>query len=674
MTLTTSQKKRLEAADKIVQAKEKPITVQPRFEPGASRTIYNLTAKWAKEILEHAPPYYSDSRQRSTWLTQFWPNEPFLAGVINSVTQIDRNRGWSLVGGRNQVARLSQVLHNYHVSPGQSGWRSGVGAAALSFYTTDIGALIEVGRQFAGGPMAGLFHLDPTRCLLTGIPETPVIYRPTMSGKLGVNSISFAPQDTLRTNSMTNVDETFNGLGYCALSRAMELAITMTAVWRHEQEMLFARAPKGLLLLKGITQGQWDTSMKANSADLEAMEREWFGNVAVFASGGDLDIDAKIFMLSNLPAGFDQEKFTNLLMYGYALCFGYDAREFWPVSGGALGTATETVTQHRKSTDKGGREFWFGLQEQIQQNLPPTIHFEADERSAEGELEDAQLQLAKIQAINAMYETGAQRSTGEGLISYEEARELYAEGNLIPRDWTTAVEDEELTDTDQARQRCLEYPEVQQAIDKFPDEPIVQYHWPQGRIQVLYATGTDALKTFVDMGRGVARSKQTRFGDPIAERMQKLAAEVEQGGEGSGNYGYAGRPGEVGGSDSGGGGSDSGGGRSDSGGGGSDSGGGRSQTASAKIDSPASWLRRELQALKDLLSKKQSDPVNVTINNQQAATPITLESHTHVEPTPITVENKNIVNVPKQAAQVVNVQDNQAQERKEFMDKVRKLK
>lgn len=539
MTLTHKQKERLAKADEIIQAAQPPqISKQPRFSSDANaNAFYTLTSRWTKEMLDRAPDYCSDSRIRDRWLTQFWPNEPYLAGIINSVVQIDRNRGWSLVGGRNQVMRFSSILHNYQVAAGQSGWRSGIGAAALSFYTTDIGALIENGRQFEGGPLAGLFHLDPTRCQLIGSPATPVRYYPKLQGggirMSTLGSVDFAPNDVLRVNSMTSVDESMNGLGYCALSRAMELTIIMVAVWRHEQEMLFAREPKGLMFLHGITDQQWKTSMKANEADLDAREAQWFSNVAVFASGGVKDaIGAEMFMLSNLPEGFDQQIFTNLLMYGYANCFGYDAREFWPVSSGNLGTATETQTQHRKATDKGGREFWSGIQEQIQAQLPPTIRFEADERSSEGELLDAQLSLAKQTAINAMYETGTNKTAGTGLISVEEARELMAEANLIPREWVTANADAEATDITQARKRCLEYVEVQQAIDKFPDDPIVQYRWPQERIQVLYQYGKDAIRKFFSVGEMPERlqsvSKQKRFTvSPIAVIMQRLAEEVE---------------------------------------------------------------------------------------------------------------------------------------------------
>jgi hypothetical protein len=595
VSLTNKQKERLTRADEIIQAQATSLSKQPRFEPDASSgmTFSLMGTRWLKDMLEHAPPYNSISMERSRWLTRFWSQEPYLSGVINSVTQIDRNRGWSLVGGRNQVMRFSNVLHNWQVAPGKMGWRDGCGTASLSFWTTDIGALIEVGRQFEGGPMAGLFHLDPTRCKLTGQPDEPLLYNPTATGKVGKMSVPFLPSDLIRVNSMTNVDEQYNGLGYCALSRAIELAIVMTAVWRHEQEMLFARAPKGLLLLRGIQEQAWKNAMLANEADMDAKEREWFGNVAVFASGGTLDIDAKLFMLSNLPEGFDQEKFTNLLMFGYALCFGYDAREFWPVSGGALGTARETEVQHRKATDKGGREFWFGLQEQIQSNLPPTLHFEADERDAEGELVDANLSKVKADALTSLRAALPELSSDQIL-------ELAADMGLIPHDWVPTSDESEATDTEaddtteQSRKRCLEWVEVQQAIERFPDEPIVQYHWPEERLQVLYPRGSEAVQKFYQAGEGVRpSSKQKRFEvKTIQGEMKKIADEIEQSGL-------------------------------------------KPIIAQPVEEQPhMGWFRRELQALREAMTNKPEpiQPVSLVINNQPpASVPVVTQPPGNVE-------------------------------------------
>ena len=105
--------------------------------------------------------------------------EDHLISVINSVVQIDANRGWVLIGGRNQVRRFSQILKNYHVASGTDGWRDGISATARSFYCTDMGGLVEIGRAGSNGPIQGFFHLDPTKCYLTGKSDFPLYYENT---------------------------------------------------------------------------------------------------------------------------------------------------------------------------------------------------------------------------------------------------------------------------------------------------------------------------------------------------------------------------------------------------------------------------------------------------------------------------------------------------------------
>ena len=154
------------------------VSKQPRFDKDSPDTFFSGMMKWSKEDFETLPIYHSDSRIRSKWLNQFWLNEPYLSGIINSVVQIDKNRGWTLVGGRNQVLRFTDVLHNWQVQPGRASWREGAGALAQAFYTTDLGGLAEVGRAFRDGPMVGLYHLDPLRCTLTPSYDYPLKYYP----------------------------------------------------------------------------------------------------------------------------------------------------------------------------------------------------------------------------------------------------------------------------------------------------------------------------------------------------------------------------------------------------------------------------------------------------------------------------------------------------------------
>jgi hypothetical protein len=191
----------------------------------------------------------------------------------------------------------------------------------------------------------------------------------------------------------------------------------------------------------------------------------------------------------------------DLTMYGYALCFGYDPREFWPVSGGSLGTGRETEVQHRKATGKGGMEFALSLAEGLGRELPPTLAFEFEQRDDEGELQNAAVQSAKLGVVAAAYQAGLMQ--GAPLLSREEARILLAEAGLIPPEWTQSEEDvtasdtedaeqegeetptEEAVPTDETAQRALDSEPVRRAMAEFPREAIEQHCWPSKRVRVL---------------------------------------------------------------------------------------------------------------------------------------------------------------------------------------------
>lgn len=519
----------------IERAKKTADSKQPRFDQANPESVWNSVYRWAVRAETAAPPYMSFSPRRDQFLRNFWHLEPHLAGVLNGVIAIDKNRGWSITGGRNQVNRYTDVLHGAKAAPGMAGWRNFFSSQALSFYTTDMGTVCELGTDGQGGPLRALYHTDSAHCWLTGVDEAPLRYEPgmlgTSDGPLGIGGQGWKADEFFRVVSMPSDDENFRGLGFCAVSRCLELAKIMVAVYLHDQEVLRARMPDGLLLLQNISQDQWDTAMALREAQMNAKERQFFGGVYVLATAGIDQVDAKLVALSNLPAGFDLQTFTDQLMYGYALAFGYSPREFWPVSSGALGTATESQTQDDNSTGKGERDFILNYQEQLQEQLPPAILLEFDERDAKGDLDIAGIEQAKADII----ETKASWAVnGQAVLTADQIMQLAAEQELIPAEWTAAEEDITATDTDdqsiaQLRERLREHPAVVRAIERFPSEPIVRYEYPKRRVVTLWESGAEAKRKRVWTGESMNSRHITRLADAIetaARAMQAAPAQL----------------------------------------------------------------------------------------------------------------------------------------------------
>lgn len=473
-----------EALERVERAQT--LSRQPRLGGKVDpERLFTSFYKWVKKQSDKEPPYRADSRTRDRWLSEAWMKEPHLAGVINSVTAIDRNRNWNLTGGRNMVTRYNKILRD---AEDGEGWRYFCGRAALSFYTSDLGTVTEVGREGEGGPTRALYNVDPSLCRLTGKSETPLSYAPD-----GTVEQMWKPDDYFRTTPLPTIREEFRGLGFCAVSRIWSLVQMMIAIYEHDMEQLGARAPKGLMLLQNTSEQQWIDAMKTRDAALSQVERDYYGGVAVIAQEGVDQIDAKLIALSQLPAGFNLETVTKLIMLGIALGFGYDPIEFWPIDTGALGRSRESEIQHMKATGKGGVEFTRSYQDRLQQELPPNLLFEFEQRDVTGELSDAQVQKAWADVFNAYYDKGA------GLLSAEEARQLMVQQGLIPAEWTLAEEQAQADST--GEQRSYDWAEnasVWRCVFSEPHEPIVRYTYATNRTKVLAPSGYWMLKNLPD--------------------------------------------------------------------------------------------------------------------------------------------------------------------------------
>lgn len=501
-----SEEKRaaIEVAEEAVERAEAESSQQPRFSED-SDSIFGSIYLWLRRAEVELPAYRSDSRRRDEALRGFWPLEPHWAGIINSVCLIDANRGWSLVGGRNQVRRFSPVLTD---AEGGAGWRTFIKKGGLSYYVADMCTVVETGRDGRGGPLRGLYNVDPTRCKLSGKIDDPLWYYPTRS-RAGMQK--WEADDYFRVISMPSNDERFHDLGWCATSRAVELIRLLYSVLIHDEEKAGARMPEGLLLLSGITMPQWQQALAARKTELDADMRRRFAGVLALANSGSVQIDAKLVAFSQLPSNFNRREFVDQALYGYALTIGYDPSEFWPVQFGALGRGKESEIQHKKATGKGGLDFALSFQEKLQSELPVTLLYEVAQRDDEGDQLGTSILLNKVRIAREAYESGLKEKAP--LLSREEARSLLATMNVIPRKWTELEEQTVATDLNptgvgerELRERMLSRVEVRRAIEHNPDEPIVRYSWPLGTEEVIWKHGRDA---YANRPHPVVKIRQT---------------------------------------------------------------------------------------------------------------------------------------------------------------------
>jgi len=473
-------------------------------------------------------PYRPHSRARDEWLQRFAQSEPYLASVLHGAVSIDKNRAWTITGSERQVNRFVQRFHEFENG---LGWRTFMSKASQAYYTTDMGfvGLVDFDEE---SRLSQINNLSPHQCQLyspyfhAGFDRPinkiydMVVQRSTPNGTETMY-LNHADKDYIRVASMPNTLAEYNGLGFCAVSRCVEWAQIMKAIYEHDKEQLLAKAPKGLLMLQGVSQSDWETAMSNRQVDLNNTNNDFYGKIKVLASTNET-IDAKLIALSQLPMGFDLKTHTDLLMYGYALAFGRDSSEFWPSSHSNFGNSSEIEIGERRANSKGGGNFILDLQEEMQRLLPRSLHFQFSERDTSGDIAEASLEKSHIDAITALYDKGT------GLSTRDEARSILAQKGIIPKEWTLPEENTTANDTDPQsralRDELLDKFRVAEARRLFPQSPIVTFEWPKQKVTVIHDPSTKLH--FV--GRAVKKSKAAKVSDDlIAKALAEMPSAIK---------------------------------------------------------------------------------------------------------------------------------------------------
>lgn len=457
-------------------------SMQPRFKEDAESIVFSV-ASWVYKSHLQEPALRADTRQYDDWLLTFAQTEPHLAGVLASVINNDKNRGWNLTGGLRQVARISDRLRN--VEDGQ-GWRSFAGLQSQSFWNTNIGAITEVERDPITGAMLSLYHVDPTRSRLTRSVDKPLRYYP-YNGKMQ----SWHPEDYFRTVSLPDVRESWNKIGFCAVNRCLSLAKMMVSIYEHDLESLGALPPKGYLV-GNVSKKVYEEAVAKRKQAIENNEED-FDILVLLGGGAGAGTDIKFVPFSNLPTNFDAEVWTRLLMYGYALAFTYDAQEFYPVQGGSFGRGAEATLQAEKAASKGELSFVLDFQDNLQRELPETVDFQFNRNDPKITLQQVEADQAQADLFTSIYEAKGGED-GTGGISREEYRVLLAEHDIIHPEWTESEEDTSITDVERLRQTVRDNDSVRRAAAAFPADPVVRYSYPNNKMRMLWESGADLLR------------------------------------------------------------------------------------------------------------------------------------------------------------------------------------
>ncbi len=296
-------------------------------------------------VADSFPVWGRNPKSRDRQLREFWPTEPILASALYSTVIRNASFSWTLEGPPNTVAAVQQMLHQADFG---RGWSNFITKFTIDLFTQDNGAFFEVIRaeDSPTAPVVGLAHLDSFRCMRTGDPENPVIY----TDRKGVRH-KLAWYQVQMESEFPSPIETMHGMQLCAVSRVLQAAQFLRDIGIYQREKIAGDNPNAIYLTGGVpAQTITDAVEQHKARQSERGMARYVIPLIVASLDPTATVSVDKIALKELPDGFDVEQSMRWYINQLALGFGADYQDFAPLPGQGLGTSTQSMVLHQKSS------------------------------------------------------------------------------------------------------------------------------------------------------------------------------------------------------------------------------------------------------------------------------------------------------------------------------------
>lgn len=389
--------------------------------------------RWMTRASDDIPPWWSWARDSK--LREFWKKSSHLSMIMYTAQSLlvgvpmrVEAKDPSIVAHVEQAEFLTDLLMNV------SEFGQTLYVARRKFVEDllgqDNGAFMEViGAGDPAGPIEGMpiavRHLDSSACWRTSSPEYPVVYHDPVDGR----AYKLHRSRVIYMSQMTSPMAMMNGVGYCAVSRAIQFAQHLYDIYVHKQEKLGSRPISTILVGAGF---RGKHIMQAVRVASMAMDNEGLTRYSRAVGIGSDNPEASIEPLTlNTFDPFDEQTSVSLAVYGLVAAFGIPIQEVWPAAAGRAGR--EGSMQESRQRGKLPAEFNAEMELQIgQKYLPPHLKVVHDWR------DDYQDERRAVnQDIRAR---NRERDLGDGAVTVQVSRQQMVEVGDITREQYITLE------------------------------------------------------------------------------------------------------------------------------------------------------------------------------------------------------------------------------------------
>jgi hypothetical protein len=362
-------------------------------------SMYNYLRTWVGLNKESVPQYGDPARD--VYLSRVWRLEPIMAGAVYSMEAKMMALRWSVTGTKEEATSAAR-LYSGAAHMGGYDWGGFIASTAEEFYTVNRGVFWETPRH--GSPLTGnladIGHIDSLACTLTGNTKYPMIYVSESTGQI----VRFRPGEFVHFASMPSPREENLGIGLCAVDRALRAVNLLIGLHDYDEEKLSNLPPEGVAAVTGLTMEEFNDALNLWRAQRERDNSLTFPQVLwLIGSQPNAKVSLDFVGFSEIPESFDRQSVMTHYISTLALDFGVDAREFWPISSGALGTSAESEIQHLKAKGKGPGEFISTVERHLNAELDEGVQFAFDTQDIEEDQNAAVVAKAWIDAYYPLY-------------------------------------------------------------------------------------------------------------------------------------------------------------------------------------------------------------------------------------------------------------------------------
>lgn len=248
------------------------------------------------------------------------------------------------------------------------------------------------------GPITGIAHLDSVRCYPTGDPEFPVIYY-NRTGKM----FKLHHTRVVQLTDMPDGEESRPGYGLCALSRAISIAFREIQMGHYIESSLDEMPKPGIAVASNMGRNErekaYEVYKKEQSADGKPV---WGKTLWLFSQDQNAPVKVEFKNFSEPPEKFDFKQYVELDIDSLALAIGVDRQDLWQLTGGNIGSGTQSVILAQKSRGKTIGNVRGQLARAINDLLPEAYEFEFTYRDAQEDQERANTASTWATVINSL--------------------------------------------------------------------------------------------------------------------------------------------------------------------------------------------------------------------------------------------------------------------------------